>query len=68
MQSLCSRKKDTSTLIANNLRLKDIDFTQYDLDIDRVIIDSSEGVSDEQFIVFQIMNTTYNKDKYIAGE
>ena len=55
---LCFCKKDTSTLIANNLRLKDIDFTQYDLDIDRVIIDSSEGVSDEQYIVFA--NYEYN--------
>jgi len=35
-----------------------IDFTEYDLDIDRVIIDSSEGVSDEQYIVFA--NYEYN--------
>ena len=55
---LCFCKKDTSSLIAAKLAQKNIDFSEYNIDIDRVIIDSSEGVSDEQYIVFA--NYEYN--------
>lgn len=55
---LCYCKVGTSTLIANNLKLKKIDFSVYNIDIDRVIIDSSQGVSNEQYIVFA--NYEYN--------
>ena len=49
---LCYCKPGTSKIIANTIQLDNIDFSIYDLDIDRVIVDSTEGVSEEQYIVF----------------
>jgi hypothetical protein len=55
---LCYCKPGTSKNIANLINLRNIDFTTYDLDIDRVIIDSTTGQSNEQYIVFA--NYEYN--------
>ena len=66
--SLCYCKPNTSAIIANTLKLRNIDFSVYDLDIDRMTIDATTGVSQDPHILFQTTNTTYNKDKYNAGE
>lgn len=55
---LCYCKPGTSAGIASKLRSEDIDFSIFDIDVDRVLIDSTEGVSDEQYIVFA--NYDYN--------
>ena len=55
---LCYCKPGTSEGVANKLRLEDIDFSIFDFDVDRVLIDSTEGVSEEQYIVFA--NYDYN--------
>lgn len=55
---LCYCKPGTSETIANRLRLENYDFSVYDFDIDRVCVDSTEGVADEQYIVFA--NYDYN--------
>jgi hypothetical protein len=55
---LCYCKPGTSATVANKLNLENIDFSVFDFDIDRVLIDSSEGVADEQYIVFA--NYEYN--------
>ena len=55
---LCYCKPGTSATVANKLRLEDIDFSIFDFDVDRVLIDSTEGVADEQYIVFA--NYEYN--------
>ena len=55
---LCYCKPGFSDGIANKLRLEDIDFSIFDFDVDRVLIDSTEGVSEEQYIVFA--NYDYN--------
>ena len=47
-----------SATVANKLNLENIDFSIFDFDIDRVLIDSTQGVSDEQYIVFA--NYDYN--------
>jgi hypothetical protein len=55
---LCYCKPGTSATVANKLNLEKIDFSVFDFDIDRVLIDSSQGVADEQYIVFA--NYEYN--------
>ena len=55
---LCYCKPGTSATVANKLNLENIDFSVFDFDIDRVLIDSSQGVADEQYIVFA--NYEYN--------
>lgn len=55
---LCYCKPGFSDGIANKLKLEDIDFSIFDFDVDRVLIDSTEGVSEEQYIVFA--NYDYN--------
>ena len=55
---LCYCKPGTSVTVANKLNLENIDFSVFDFDIDRVLIDSSQGVADEQYIVFA--NYEYN--------
>ena len=55
---LCYCKPNTSATVANKLNLENIDFSIFDFDIDRVLIDSTQGVSDEQYIVFA--NYDYN--------
>ena len=49
---LCFCKEGKSKIIKNNIKQYNIDFTQFDLDIDRYVIDSTEGNSDSQYIVF----------------
>ena len=49
---LCYCKPGTAKVIANTIDFKNINFKQYELDIDRYIIDSTEGVSEEQYILF----------------
>ena len=39
-------------IIANTIDFYNVDFSQYELDIDRYVIDNSEGVSQEQYVVF----------------
>ena len=55
---LCYCKPNTGATVANKLNLENIDFSIFDFDIDRVLIDSTQGVSDEQYIVFA--NYEYN--------
>lgn len=45
-------KPGTSAIIKNNLDFANIDFTQFDFDIDRYIIDSTTGNSEEQYVLF----------------
>jgi hypothetical protein len=49
---LCYCKPGTAKLIANTIDFLDIDFRQYELDIDRYLIDNAEGNSQEQYILF----------------
>lgn len=55
---LCYCKPGFGAIISNKLDLENIDFSIYNIDIDRVIVDSTEGVADEQYIVFA--NYDYN--------
>jgi hypothetical protein len=55
---LCYCKPGTSAIIANTLKLRNIDFSVYDLDIDRMTIDATTGVSQDQYILFA--NYEYN--------
>jgi len=50
---LCYCKPGTSQIIQTALKNRAIKFNQFDFDIDRVIIDSTTGNSNEQYIVFQ---------------
>ena len=45
-------KPGTSEIVKNALDFVDPDFTQFDFDMDRYIIDSTTGNSDEQYILF----------------
>ena len=45
-------KPGTSAIIKNTLEFNKIDFTQYNFDIDRYVIDSTIGNSDEQYLLF----------------
>ena len=49
---LCYCKPGTAKIIKNIIDYNDIDFKQYELDVDRYVIDNSEGVSQEQYVVF----------------
>ena len=49
---LCYCKPGTAKIIANTIDFLDIDFSQYELDIDRYLIDNAEGNSQEQYILF----------------
>ena len=49
---LCYCKPGTAKIIANTIDFYDIDFNQYELDIDRYLIDNAEGVSQEQYVLF----------------
>jgi len=49
---LCYCKPGTAKIIANTIDFNGIDFKQYELDVDRYVIDNSEGVSEEQYVVF----------------
>jgi hypothetical protein len=49
---LCFCKEGTAKIIQNNIKQYDIDFNQFELDIDRYVIDSTEGNSDSQYILF----------------
>jgi len=50
---LCYCKPGTSQTIKTALDSRGIKFNQFDFDIDRVVIDSTTGNSNEQYIVFQ---------------
>jgi len=49
---LCYCKPGTAKIIANTIDFLNIDFRQYELDIDRYLIDNAEGNSQEQYILF----------------
>jgi hypothetical protein len=49
---LCYCKPGTANIIANTIDFYKIDFKQYELDIDRYVIDNAEGNSQEQYILF----------------
>ena len=49
---LCYCKPGTAKIIANTINFYNIDFRQYELDIDRYLIDNAEGNSQEQYILF----------------
>jgi len=49
---LCYCKPGTAKIIANTIDFYNIDFSQYELDIDRYVIENSEGVSQELYVVF----------------
>jgi hypothetical protein len=53
---LCYCKPGTSKIIANAINFNNFDFSQFNLDIDRYLIDSTTGVSDEQYILFANYN------------
>jgi len=55
---LCFCKPGTSKEIYTTLKRHDVTFKNFDFDIDRLIIDSTEGSSDEQYLVFH--NYSYN--------
>ena len=50
---LCYCKPGTSQIIQTAIKNRAINFNQFDFDIDRVVIDSTTGNSNEQYIVFQ---------------
>ena len=45
-------KPGTAQIIKNTIDFYEVDFTQYNFDMDRYIIDSTTGNSDEQYILF----------------
>ena len=49
---LCYCKPGTAKIIANTIDFYNINFKQYELDIDRYVIDNSEGTSQEQYVLF----------------
>jgi len=49
---LCYCKPGTSKIIANAINFNNFNFSQFDLDIDRYLIDSTTGISNEQYILF----------------
>ena len=49
---LCYCQPGTAKIIANTIDFYKIDFRQYELDIDRYVIDNSEGNSQEQYVLF----------------
>lgn len=49
---LCYCKPGTGQFIENNIKASGFDFKQFDFDIDRYIIDSTTGNSNEQYIKF----------------
>jgi len=55
---LCYVKPGSSIQVLNALKNANITFNQFDFDIDRYIIDTTEGVSNEQYILFH--NYEYN--------
>ena len=55
---LCYVKPGFGTQIVNALKNADIKFNQFDFDIDRYVIDTTTGVSEEQYILFH--NYEYN--------
>ena len=50
---LCYCKPGGSAIIKEKIQDQNIDFKQFELDIDRVIIDNAESNADDQYIVFQ---------------
>lgn len=55
---LCYTIPGTAKIVANAIKNINFDFSQFNIDIDRYIIDSTTGNSDEQYIVFA--NYQYN--------
>ena len=55
---LCYVKPGFGTQILNALKNADIKFNQFNFDIDRYVIDTTTGVSKEQYILFH--NYEYN--------
>lgn len=49
---LCFCKPGTAQIIARAINFNEFDFSQFDLDIDRYLIDSTTGNSNEQYILF----------------
>jgi hypothetical protein len=45
-------KPGTSETIAAGINFSNFDYRQFELDIDRFLIDSTEGVSDPKYILF----------------
>ena len=50
---LCYCKPGYSASIIELIQKNNIDFTQFEFDIDRLIIDNAENNADDQYIVFQ---------------
>ena len=50
---LCYCKPGGSTLIKEKIENQKINFKQFELDIDRVVIDNAESNADDQYLVFQ---------------
>jgi len=49
---LCYTKPNTAKIVANAIKNQNFNFSQFNIDIDRYIIDSTTGNSNEQYIVF----------------
>ena len=49
---LCYCKPGTAKIIANTIDYYNIDFSQYELDIDRYVVNNTEGNSQEQYVLF----------------
>ena len=50
---LCYCKPGGSTLIKEKIENQKINFKQFELDIDLVVIDNAESNADDQYLVFQ---------------
>jgi len=55
---LCYCKPGTAETIAAGIKFSGFDYRQFELDIDRYLIDSTEGISDPKYFVFA--NYEYN--------
>lgn len=55
---LCYCKPGTSEIIKAAINFSEFDYRKFELDIDRFLIDSTEGISDPKYIVFA--NYEYN--------
>lgn len=49
---ICYCKPGTSSNILNRLKTYNFNFNQFDFEIDRYVIDSTEGISNEQYLLF----------------
>ena len=49
---LCYTKPGQSKIVANAVKNSNMNFKQFDIDVDRYVIDGATGNSDDQFLLF----------------